>query len=339
MTDHLYGLPIDTPLDREPDARSVEALEMWRVALLHVGTLGGWDRTIAAWLSGKDAGIIASVAAWLRRAWQAGLLAGRREVLDETGGRDTDLHVLAADIERIADQADIQLTEGEAGAQEVLEELLQDVRARVSMDVDRAEVLARVAAKARRRYFSVLGGDLSPAQRYLAVSVAIDTVAVTTTCDSTLAAAVRAVIAADRQLDDAVAEVTDPPACGGCEHPLCPTRAGELCPRSAVDMARVDAVRGHSAGDGGCEDCGRRPARRVEPEDPSGVPVVLCGPCAGEDDDGLQPGTAIPGIPGFVVGVCGHRVAGSEWRAGFRTCERCPADAGHSTPCRDGGVS
>jgi hypothetical protein len=26
---------------------------------------------------------------------------------------------------------------------------------------------------------------------------------------------------------------------------------------------------------------------------------------------------------GYVVGECGHRVAGSEWRAGFRNCERC----------------
>lgn len=30
-------------------------------------------------------------------------------------------------------------------------------------------------------------------------------------------------------------------------------------------------------------------------------------------------------LVGFVVGECGHRVAGSEWRAGYRTCERCPA--------------
>lgn len=28
---------------------------------------------------------------------------------------------------------------------------------------------------------------------------------------------------------------------------------------------------------------------------------------------------------GFVIGECGHRVAGSEFRAGMRTCERCPA--------------
>lgn len=38
-----------------------------------------------------------------------------------------------------------------------------------------------------------------------------------------------------------------------------------------------------------------------------------------------NPGSEIPGQPGYVVGRCGHRVAGSEWRAGFRTCERCPA--------------
>lgn len=35
------------------------------------------------------------------------------------------------------------------------------------------------------------------------------------------------------------------------------------------------------------------------------------------------PGSEIPGVPGYVVGTCEHRVAKSEWRAGFRTCERC----------------
>lgn len=42
----------------------------------------------------------------------------------------------------------------------------------------------------------------------------------------------------------------------------------------------------------------------------------------------LMPGDPIPaertmGIPGYVLGECGHRVAGQEWRAGFRNCERC----------------
>jgi hypothetical protein len=30
-------------------------------------------------------------------------------------------------------------------------------------------------------------------------------------------------------------------------------------------------------------------------------------------------------MPGFVAGRCGHRLARSEWDAGFRECERCPA--------------
>jgi hypothetical protein len=43
----------------------------------------------------------------------------------------------------------------------------------------------------------------------------------------------------------------------------------------------------------------------------------------------LQPGDPIPpertgGLPGFVVASCRHRIAASEWRAGFRNCERCP---------------
>ena len=28
-------------------------------------------------------------------------------------------------------------------------------------------------------------------------------------------------------------------------------------------------------------------------------------------------------VPGYVAGTCGHRVAQSEWKAGFKTCERC----------------
>lgn len=46
----------------------------------------------------------------------------------------------------------------------------------------------------------------------------------------------------------------------------------------------------------------------------------------------LKPGDPIPpertgGMTGFVVGECGHRVAGSEWAAGFRNCERCGSGA------------
>jgi hypothetical protein len=34
-------------------------------------------------------------------------------------------------------------------------------------------------------------------------------------------------------------------------------------------------------------------------------------------------GSPFPGRPGYVTGLCAHAVAGSEWRAGRRWCERC----------------
>lgn len=40
-------------------------------------------------------------------------------------------------------------------------------------------------------------------------------------------------------------------------------------------------------------------------------------------------GTPFPGRPGYLTGRCGHAVAGSEWRAGFRVCERCPDETIH----------
>lgn len=42
-----------------------------------------------------------------------------------------------------------------------------------------------------------------------------------------------------------------------------------------------------------------------------------------ENNITLAPGSVIPDQPGYVVGTCGHRLARSEWRAGFRACERC----------------
>ncbi len=52
-----------------------------------------------------------------------------------------------------------------------------------------------------------------------------------------------------------------------------------------------------------------------------------------------EPGTPFraPDLPpvlvaGFVVGECGHRVAGTEWRAGYRNCERCGSPAPATGP-------
>lgn len=41
-----------------------------------------------------------------------------------------------------------------------------------------------------------------------------------------------------------------------------------------------------------------------------------------------QIGSLIPDQPGYVVAACRHRLARSEWLAGMRTCERCPAEQG-----------
>lgn len=50
--------------------------------------------------------------------------------------------------------------------------------------------------------------------------------------------------------------------------------------------------------------------------------VAVCTPeCA--HAPGETAGRPFPGRAGYVTGECGHAVAGSEWRAGFRSCERC----------------
>jgi hypothetical protein len=56
--------------------------------------------------------------------------------------------------------------------------------------------------------------------------------------------------------------------------------------------------------------------------------IVLSSMFAPEPAGVLKPGDPVPpertgGMTGFVVGECGHRVAASEWDAGFRKCERC----------------
>jgi hypothetical protein len=70
---------------------------------------------------------------------------------------------------------------------------------------------------------------------------------------------------------------------------------------------------------------------------------IRLGGAVADDDEcgGLQPGDPIPpertgGMEGFVVGECGHRVARSEWDAGFRTCERCPATEAAGSDGGDG---
>jgi hypothetical protein len=82
-----------------------------------------------------------------------------------------------------------------------------------------------------------------------------------------------------------------------------------------------------------CETDSARPEEHLQYRviDPGGSEDWLCAhdvqlvrkAPAGEGPVYPAPGSTIPDQPGFVVGECTHRVAGSEWRAGFTTCERC----------------
>lgn len=88
--DRLYGMPFGDLLDFPPAVTPVETVEMLRVAARHVGVLGGQDRAVVAWLAGhahRDpvaSSTIATVASLLRRAWAAGVEAGRAELAGES---------------------------------------------------------------------------------------------------------------------------------------------------------------------------------------------------------------------------------------------------------------
>lgn len=89
------ALPLPGPLDEGPDLAvcavaggSLGALkaarEMLTNALADV-EIGRYDRLIVGWASDMlDAASIATLASLLRRTWEAGAGAGRREVVDET---------------------------------------------------------------------------------------------------------------------------------------------------------------------------------------------------------------------------------------------------------------
>lgn len=68
-----------------------------------------------------------------------------------------------------------------------------------------------------------------------------------------------------------------------------------------------------------CPDCGA--SFRGHPPACPECGMELWWDGEGEEED--LAGTPFPGRPGYVTGTCGHAVAGSEWRAGFRNCERC----------------
>lgn len=82
-----------------------------------------------------------------------------------------------------------------------------------------------------------------------------------------------------------------------------------------------------------CRDCGEpathAASRETDPQpgtvDPaSNPPAPVCRRHAHPDSPELFHNPAVGTLAGYAAGACGHRVALSEWFAGFRTCERCP---------------
>lgn len=63
---------------------------------------------------------------------------------------------------------------------------------------------------------------------------------------------------------------------------------------------------------------------------PPTIPVTVPGSpeivaCTDEctHPPGETAGHPFPGRPGYITGLDGHAVAGSEWKVGYRICERC----------------
>jgi hypothetical protein len=90
---------------------------------------------------------------------------------------------------------------------------------------------------------------------------------------------------------------------------------------------------------------GAQPGRVEDIHRSYNLKTLVWRPAAKPADDGESaedrpvypaPGSEIPDQPGYVVGECGHRVAASEWRAGFRVCERCPSDDWADEPAEGG---
>lgn len=94
-------LPLAGPLEEDPtnaveflaaepsrilDGVQDRALAMARTMLASAVVdleRGAWDERVIEWLAGKDVSVIATVASLLRRAFEAGVAAGRSEVVEE----------------------------------------------------------------------------------------------------------------------------------------------------------------------------------------------------------------------------------------------------------------
>lgn len=79
------AVPLPGPLNEDPTehiGNLVTARRQLAAAVSGID-LGHHDLRIVAWVQGKDISVIATLASLLRRAWEAGIAAGRAERVDE----------------------------------------------------------------------------------------------------------------------------------------------------------------------------------------------------------------------------------------------------------------
>lgn len=83
----MTATPPPGPLDARPAATNRQAAEMLDQALAGL-PLGAWDQRIRERVLANDPAYVATVASWLRAAWDRGLEDGRTERREEKSGRD-----------------------------------------------------------------------------------------------------------------------------------------------------------------------------------------------------------------------------------------------------------
>jgi hypothetical protein len=198
------AVPLPGPIEELPlsAVTDVQARAMLGQALAGV-ELGGFDREALEYLADRDTRVTTVVASLLRRAWAAGVEDGKSERLDEVVAVATarhDLRVLRDRVLSLVDQADAALADEHADRQPVAELLIANVRAAVAGDDPAtADRLRKVVERFTASYARLLAKDPDGiGRRDLVVAVLMDSAVVGSDGDAELAAAVRAIYAADR---------------------------------------------------------------------------------------------------------------------------------------------
>jgi hypothetical protein len=215
MSDVERVVPLAGPIEelRLSAFTDVQARGMLAQALMGVA-LGGLDREMLDYLARTDTRATVVVASLVRRAWAVGVGVGRAERLDEVAAvaaahratRDLADTVLA-----LVAQANTDLDDAAADVRYLAECLVDDVTRAVGGYAAGSDRLAKAAAVSVARYLAVLAKSADDESAYearqLALTVAVETAATMLDSDAELAAAVRAVVAADQDRDAAALAV------------------------------------------------------------------------------------------------------------------------------------